>query len=624
MKKLQYVLGMIACCIIMILSCSKSNDVSSSALLPELVQAEEIMYESPDSALHILQTMPAPQPSDKLQYATWALFMTQAKYKLYMNQSDSLINIAYDFFKQKKDPQRKALVLYYKASLYKEHKEIEKAQDYYLKAIECIQEIEDYQLSHLIYSGIGGLYLYRDLIDYAIDSYEKAYEYGLKSKNKRAIIASCIYLGRVYDESNENEKAIAFFNEAISISDSINEYEMKTSAMNDLANVYNKLHDYSSALYYIKQSIYIRKKQELNVSDQLYLTIAHVYQKMNKLDSAYWYTDKVLNSKNVYVLENAYVTLYNLYQKEEKYRDAVISLKNAWIYNDSIQRIDKSKSLIEMQEKYNQQKIINEKNEIELKKNRLIHKILVVLVLLILMIASIVYKYQKAILKKERMIQEAEENIRMKSLQIQENELTINRNQNRMSYLIEEIDKNSDMLEQLEEQKLILSKMRKKNDDLTKKNLTLQSDIDKISHILKQKTNEIKTLKELSKENSYLHDREKFLSKIIIQKYDVLNILRTNPKYIETAQWEIIKDTIDYLFDDYTKRLSKLVPTLTDSDIQICCLIKLQFSNPTIATLLAISSTSVTKRKMRLKERILSKIGSFDDYQTLDIWLWDF
>ena len=102
MKKVQYVLGMIVCCIIMLLSCSKSNDVSSSALLPELVQAEEIMYESPDSALHILQTMPIPQPSDKLQYATWALFVTQAKYKLSINQSDSLLNVAI-LFQQKQN-----------------------------------------------------------------------------------------------------------------------------------------------------------------------------------------------------------------------------------------------------------------------------------------------------------------------------------------------------------------------------------------------------------------------------------------------------------------------------------------------------------------------------------------
>ena len=111
MKKVQYILGMIFCCVILFLSCTKNNNDVSSALLPELVQAEEIMYESPDSALHILQTMSIPQPSDKLQYASWALFMTQAKYKLYMNQSDSLINVAYDFFIHRKDSQRKAMVL---------------------------------------------------------------------------------------------------------------------------------------------------------------------------------------------------------------------------------------------------------------------------------------------------------------------------------------------------------------------------------------------------------------------------------------------------------------------------------------------------------------------------------
>ena len=80
-----------------LLSCNHPAEPSAVSLLPELQQAEAIMYESPDSALRLLQSMPVPQPSDRLQYATWALFTTQARYKLYMQQSDSLINIACDY-----------------------------------------------------------------------------------------------------------------------------------------------------------------------------------------------------------------------------------------------------------------------------------------------------------------------------------------------------------------------------------------------------------------------------------------------------------------------------------------------------------------------------------------------
>ena len=68
---------------------------TTGELCTELQQAEALMYPHPDSALHILQTMDV--PGDELNRATWALFTTQAKYKLSINQSDSLLYIANEY-----------------------------------------------------------------------------------------------------------------------------------------------------------------------------------------------------------------------------------------------------------------------------------------------------------------------------------------------------------------------------------------------------------------------------------------------------------------------------------------------------------------------------------------------
>lgn len=91
---------------------------TTSELCTELQRAEALMYPHPDSALHILQTMD--MPGDELNRATWALFTTQAKYKLSINQSDTLIHIANEYFIKSNNSQRKALVLYYKAVLEQE------------------------------------------------------------------------------------------------------------------------------------------------------------------------------------------------------------------------------------------------------------------------------------------------------------------------------------------------------------------------------------------------------------------------------------------------------------------------------------------------------------------------
>ena len=83
------------------------NRPTPNTLCNELLQAEELMYPAPDSALHILQSMTP--PADELNRATWALLLTQAKYKCFVDQSDSLVNVAYDYFIKGDDAQKKAL-----------------------------------------------------------------------------------------------------------------------------------------------------------------------------------------------------------------------------------------------------------------------------------------------------------------------------------------------------------------------------------------------------------------------------------------------------------------------------------------------------------------------------------
>ena len=108
------------------------NRPTQTTLCNELLRAEELMYPAPDSALHILQGMTP--PADELNRATWALLLTQAKYKCFVDQSDSLVNIAHDYFMKGSNPQRKALVLFCKGALYDEKEMMEHALTYYASA----------------------------------------------------------------------------------------------------------------------------------------------------------------------------------------------------------------------------------------------------------------------------------------------------------------------------------------------------------------------------------------------------------------------------------------------------------------------------------------------------------
>ncbi len=71
--------------------------------------------------------------------------------------------------------------------------------------------------------------------------------------------------------------------------------------------------------------------------------------------------------------------------------------------------------------------------------------------------------------------------------------------------------------------------------------------------------------------------------------------------------------------------IGKKIETLTKTDMQLCALVKPRLGIPQMAVLPGISPTSVSKRKLRLKERIIPKVGyNFNREQTPDLWIWEY
>ena len=315
--------------------------------------------------------------------------------------------------------------------------------------------------------------------------------------------------------------------------------------------------------------------------------------------------------------------LYYISQEEKDYKKAVEYSNKLWFYQDSIGKTDRNKALIEMQEKYDQQKIINENNLSQIKKDRIIRNVLIALIILSFIIAITNYLYQRKIVSQKQEISEKEEKIRYFTMKIHENETLINRNKMRIEELTIQMEGSLEIKEQWKEQNKIRQEIQQQNETLKLENNNLQNHISNYAQSLKEKSKELEAMEQLSKENQYLHKREAFLCNQLIKQTELFNKLKTT-KYIDNKLWQEIKEKIDLLFDNYTKRLCHQIPSLTDGDIQICCLIKLRFSNGDIANMLAISPTSVSKRKLRLKERIVQEIGSLGENQSLDLWLMEY
>ncbi|MCS2240982.1 Tetratricopeptide repeat protein [Phocaeicola dorei] len=608
--------GLIISIITSLISCTHNKNYTTT-FQPELAKAEAIMYRYPDSALHILQGIQPDNPSDNEQYATWALLMTQAQYKNQIEQSDSLINIAYSYFINQDNAQRKALALYYKGILCHESHHAEDALSFYLEATTEIEKTNDYQLGFLINSEIGLMYLYRKLNDYAMEYFEKAHHNAELSNNQTYIAFSFIYIARAFSQKKQYNKAIEYYEKAIKIGQVNNYPTILASAMNETSFLFLKTGENKKALQYAKDCIKIKK------TDQRIFSLGDTYRYLKMYDSAYFYLNQACLSPNIHTARSAYQALYYISQEEKDYKKAVEYSNKLWFYQDSIGKTDRNKALIEMQEKYDQQKIINENNLSQIKKDRIIRNVLIALIILSFIIAITNYLYQRKIVSQKQEILEKEEKIRYFTMKIHENETLINRNKMRIEELTIQMEGSQEIKEQWKEQNKIRQEIQQQNEMLKLENNKLQNHISNYAQSLKEKSKELEAMEHLSEENQYLHKREAFLCNQLINQTELFNKLKTT-KYIDDQLWQEIKEKIDLLFDNYTKRLYHQIPSLTDGDIQICCLIKLRFSNGDIANMLAISPTSVSKRKLRLKERIVQEIGSLGENQSLDLWLMEY
>lgn len=608
--------GLIISIIISLISCTHNKNYPT-AFQPELAKAEAMMYRYPDSALHILQGIQPDIPSENEQYATWALLMTQAQYKNQIEQSDSLINIAYSYFTKHDNAQRKALALYYKGILRHESHHAEDALSFYLEAATEIEKTNDYQLGFLINSEVGLMYLYRKLNDYAMEYFEKAHHNAELSDNQTYIAFSFIYIARAFSQKKQYNKAIEYYEKAIKIGQVNNYPTILASAMNETSFLFLKTGENKKALQYAKDCIKIKK------TDQRIFSLGDTYRYLKMYDSAYFYLNQACLSPNIHTARSAYQALYYISQEEKDYKKAVEYSNKLWFYQDSIGKTDRNKALIEMQEKYDQQKIINENNLSQIKKDRIIRNVLIALIILSFIIAITNYLYQRKIVSQKQEISEKEEKIRYFTMKIHENETLINRNKMRIEELTIQMEGSLEIKEQWKEQNKIRQEIQQQNETLKLENNNLQNHISNYAQSLKEKSKELEAMEHLSKENQYLHKREAFLCNQLINQTELFNKLKTT-KYIDDQLWQEIKEKIDLLFDNYTKRLYHQIPSLTDGDIQICCLIKLRFSNGDIANMLAISPTSVSKRKLRLKERIVQEIGSLGENQSLDLWLMEY
>ena len=84
---------------------------------------------------------------------------------------------------------------------------------------------------------------------------------------------------------------------------------------------------------------------------------------------------------------------------------------------------------------------------------------------------------------------------------------------------------------------------------------------------------------------------------------------------LKETEWDDFVTLTDKVYNDFTKRLMDKYPTLTKSDLQICCLTKQGFSNQVISILMNLQTNSYARRKSRIKQE---KMNGLEDERSFE------
>ena len=618
-KRTHYILCiLIGCTAFLNIRCSGNGKEKTP--LPELVHAESVMFDHPDSALHILEAMPMPSARrDKENHALWCLLTSQAKVKQLMKiPSDSLVRIAYNYYKPTDNARRKAMSALYMGDINYDLGNIEEAMQYYLEGKTEVEKTDDYKTGYLIMSSLGKLYLYRRLADYALEACTKAYDYAVKDSNKRYQMTSLQYLARCYCISDKLSEAIDIYQKCNDLVLELG-YQNKEycyDVQSEIALVYTNSSQFEKSLEILKTfpKIY-----------QHYSLIGTNYLMLNQYDSAYLYLNKALNTDNVYAKKTIYNSLYELADTPQYRKYLKTYCDSLLFYTDSVMSLDKGKEVIAYKEKYDHQRLITEQQRLKLEKAETQRVLIIVTLCLVVIISVLVYLYQKRLVHKETTIRLQSEQLQAYLLQLHENESRLQQNRRYLDELKEQLSRHDSDTEERHAQQEQMARLESENGRLLTTIDDLQHRIGDYASRLRDARKDVEQLRSLSEESLKLKENERRLTDYVLDSHKLVSGLRKKSRVLSDSEWEELMQLCTTAWGDFISRLLACCPQLTEQELRLCLLIRLRFNNTQLASIFAVSPASISQKKFRLKKHLLeSGRVSFTDDMTLDRWLVEF
>ena len=548
MRNIAFII-LIFLCFIILISCRnhQANDL-------RLIHIESLLEERPDSAWSLLQSISDLSSMSDADKAYYALLMTAATDK--NNQSllscDTLLDAALLYYGDK--DKEKAVALLYKGRLYSEMNDPKSAIEYSLKALDILQYYpEDVKYRRLIYGALGLWYVDCKLYDKALETLNQSLRYSFSSKDSSIAYGN---ISNAYFMKNSRDSTIIYQLKAINYAETFMDSAYICSVWHNMSVYHASFENLDSALIYAKKAI-----QGLPYGSHSYDTycynLGELYLRIEQYDSARFYLNQCVRYKP----NMKYWALSCLEAMHDNYKSAYYYLDSCVTIEDSLRLVDKVSEIQHLVYKHQtEMKVQEEKSILRFNFFKIITCIIIFLLVLIIF-------YQYRFSKKEKETALTKQELCHAKKRLYDMKRRINENESAISLLREKADKYG--TEIVERENLIME---------------LKNEAFALRFWLFKNTRIFKKIEHL-------------------QKQEVSN--KKERKVMSVVEHEDLKNIVFEIFADYISSLKKQYPRLTDDDMLLLCLQKMEFSSLTIALCFGYSDTStINQRKSRLKSKM--------------------
>ena len=550
-------------------------------------RADSIMNVNDDSAkvaIRMLDGVKSQLPEfSKAQKMRYELLRHKAMNKAYISfTSDSKMKEVVDYYDRHGSANERMLANYVLGCVYRDMHEVPLALEYYNKATEQADTTAadcDYGTLYRVYSQMGFLFSKQYLPYQLLDAFGKAEKYAYLAKDTLNAIINYQNKGDAYDYLGKKDSVVAInlrsanmfkrigdnYNAAIALGCNYSYYIEKQDSVNA-----KKAFEAYFSTGYEGNSNYGDAKAFLLCEKGRY------YMFISRIDSAFSCLNQSLKLSKSY--SNKAAATKVLAQYYARVNKPVLAMKYALKsseYNDSDLLAVRESQLQQIQAMYNYGRNQEIARKAELKAERITMLVYVLIAGGVVIFLLLTYLYLKQLKKKKEKI------LVTKHLY-------------------------DDSLLKLRQKQEELELLRTVNDR-------------KIADVIKEKEQTINKLKDDLKDirdkysNSSLSDVDILLKESSI--YKRIKYLELHPKEImRENDWIELEETIEQLIPSFIPLLKNRLNVIA---YRICLLVKLEISTSSIAILLGLSSSAISKYRKVMLEKLCGRSGKpkdFDEY----------